>query len=276
MATGVLAMAAVAACSGSSGGGGSGGSGGSGSGGQSGGSGGSGGTTGPTGGTNGSGGASSGSGGAPVAGSGGAAVVDDAGSVDAAADTKDTAGSGDAGGAGAALSGFLFNVPCNTPPQAGDCQGTPEAQAKTVTIQFGGDPAVIYDVKMHVCGAVEGRPYTGCTANQATYFCTDGAAATSGFNPTYPIYQMKVSAPAHSYFVNNRDLKDDIFMIDYDADVKIQGGASITFSTASEGTDMYTPLLKGHNFTCPGVPGITQPYAGQFFYLTTTSVAPAP
>jgi hypothetical protein len=56
--------------------------------------------------------------------------------------------------------------------------------------------------------------------------------------------------------------------------VKIQGGASIVFSTTSVGADLYTALLKNHNFTCPGVPGITQPYAGQFFYITTESVTP--
>jgi hypothetical protein len=270
-----MAMTAFAACSGSPGGGSGGG--GSGSGGQiSGSGGGSGGTTAATGGTTGSGGASNGSGGAPATGSGGASAVDASGDGDAASKDAAADAAADGGGAGSALNGFLFNIPCGTPPVAGDCQGTPEALSKSVTVQFGGDPAVTYDVKMHLCGPVEGRPYAGCTASQATYFCTDGTAATDGENPTYPIYQMKVSAPAHSYYVNNRDLKDDIFMINYDADVKIQGGASITFSTTSVGTDMYTPLLKGHNFTCPGVPGITQPYTGQFYYITTTSVTPAP
>ncbi|HVR61694.1 MAG TPA: hypothetical protein VMU50_07325 [Polyangia bacterium] len=202
-----------------------------------------------------------------------AALAGDAGGAD---DGNGDGNGVDLGGAGTALNGFLFNVPCMTAPQNGDCQGAPADLAKSVTIAFGGEPGVTYDVSLHICGAVEGRPYTGCTDSQATYFCTDGVAATSGFNPTYPIYEMKVSAPAHAYYVNNRDLKDDLFQIDYAATVKIQGGASLTFSTTSVGTDMYTPALKGHNFTCPGVPNITQPYAGQFFYITTESVTPAP
>ena len=228
--------------------------------------------------------AGAGSGGAPGSGGGGAgtggqnagtggSTPTDGGPSGEAGGDRDSA-VGDAGGAGAALNGFLFNVPCMTVPQNGDCQGAPADLTKSVTIMFGGDPGVTYDVTLHVCGAVEGRPYTGCTDSQATYFCTDGMAATSGFNPTYPIYEMKVSAPAHAYYVNNRDLKDDLFKIDYSATVKIQGGASLVFSTTSVGTDMYTPTLKGHNFTCPGVPSITQPYAGQFFYITIDSVTP--
>lgn len=182
----------------------------------------------------------------------------------------------DGGSPAVELNGLLFDVPCSTATQSGNCKATAATLAKMQTVQFGGDPNVTYSVRLHFCGPVEGRPYQKCAENQATYFCTDGVAATSGFNPTYPVYEMKVSAPAHSYFINNRDLKDDLFKIDYSAVVQVRGGSTITFSTTSEGADIYTSRLKGHNFTCPGVPSIQQPFAGQFFYVTVESIAPAP
>ena len=130
----------------------------------------------------------------------------------------------------------------------------------------------MYNVQLHFCGPVEGRACTGCTASQATYFCTDGTPGTTGFAPSYPIYKLDVSSPMHSYYLNNRNLNDDLFMIDYSATIQIAGGSTITLSTTSTGASMYT--AKMHDFMCPGVPGIMQPYAGQFVYITVESVTP--
>jgi hypothetical protein len=83
---------------------------------------------------------------------------------------------------------------------------------------------------------------------------------------------MDVSAPQHAYYLNNRGLNDDLFMIDYSATIQIQGGSTITFSTTSMGANMYTAIR--HNFVCPGVPSIMQPFAGQFVYVTVESITP--
>jgi hypothetical protein len=230
---------------------------------------------------------------AGAAGSAGASVVDagmfdagrlDAGTLDAnaldsgpprgdAGEIRDASVGGD-GGPGSALHGFLYDLPCMSTPSNGDCQVATPTLTKTVMLPFGGDPNVTYNVRLHFCGPVEGRPFTGCSSMQATYFCVDGTAGTAQFDTTYPIYEMRVSAPAHSYFLNNRNLKDDLFMIDYSATLQIQGGSTITFTTMSTGTAWYTAAKNGHNFVCPSVPGISQPYAGQFIYVTVESVAP--
>jgi hypothetical protein len=177
------------------------------------------------------------------------------------------------GGAGSALGGFLFDVPCQNPAATGgSCSGDPAALMKTVTVPFGGNPGTMYEVRLHFCGPVEGRSCTGCASSQATYFCMDGTPSTSGFSPSYPVYKMEVSAPAHTYYLNNRGLNDDLFMIDYSATLQIEGGSSITFSTTSTGANMYT--AKRHDFVCPGVPGVMQPFAGQFVYVTVESITP--
>jgi hypothetical protein len=203
----------------------------------------------------------------------------DAGTVDAGSPGIDAGGVRDVivggeGGPASALQGFLYDLPCMSAPSNGDCQVATPTLTKTVMLPFGGDPGVTYNVRLHFCGPVEGRPFTNCSSSQATYFCVDGTAGTAQFDTTYPIYEMKVSAPAHSYYLNNRNLKDDLFMIDYSATLTIQGGSTITFTTMSTGTSWYTAAKNGHNFMCPSVTGITQPYAGQFIYVTVESVAP--
>jgi hypothetical protein len=147
---------------------------------------------------------------------------------------------------------------------------------KTMTLTFGGDPNLTYKVTLHFCGPVEMRPYMGCSSTQATYMCVDGTALTSGDNPTYPKYEIRVANPVHSYFLNNRDLKDDLMKIDYSATIDIKGGSAITYVTdGGTNLEVYTAKIMNHNFTCLGVPGLTQPFAGQFIYTTVVSVTPS-
>jgi hypothetical protein len=268
----LVLMTAAAACSSSpaasDAGAGSGGSGGStpGSGGA--------GTGGGSGGGSGSGGA--GSGGSSAGGSGGAAPTDGPSSMDVAAEAPASDGGADAAGPAAALDKFLFAIPCPTATTAGSCNIPDAMRAKMTTLTFGGDPNITYKVTLHFCGPIEARPYMGCSSTQATYLCVDGTALTSGFNPTYPKYEIRVASPAHSYFLNNRDLKDDLMKIDYSATIDVKGGSSITYvSDGGSNLEAFTSTIMNHNYMCPGVPGITQPFAGQFIYTTVVSVNPS-
>src|SRR6476659_1131916 len=91
------------------------------------------------------------------------------------------------------------------------------------------------------------------------------------FVDTYPTYEMKVSAPAHSYFVNSKDLRDTLMKIDYGAELEIRGGATLTFSTTSRGEITFTSRKLDPPITCPGVPGLTQPFNGQFIHVKVLS-----
>jgi hypothetical protein len=226
-------------------------------------------------GSSGSGGVTAGSGGSSAGGSGGAAPTDGPSSMDLGAEAAPGDGGGaDGGGPAAALNGFLFSIPCPTATTAGSCNIPDAMRAKMTTLTFGGDPNVTYKVTLHFCGPIEARPYTA--SMPAMLMCVDGTAVTSGFNPTYPKYEIRVASPAHSYFLNNRDLKDDLMKIDYSATIDIKGGSSITYvSDGGTNLEAFTSTIMNHNYTCPGVPGITQPFAGQFIYTTVESVTPS-
>jgi hypothetical protein len=173
----------------------------------------------------------------------------------------------------------VFDVACPTAGPAGQCDLPAASRVKMKTLQLGGDPQVTYAVKLHFCGPVEARPYTGCVAPSAAtpLLCVDGTARTDGYNATYPTYEIRVPAPAHSYFLNNRDLKDDLMKIDYSATLAIKGGSAVVFATDGGSNDtIFTSRVKGHDYICPGVPGLQQPFAGQFIYMTVESVTPAP
>jgi hypothetical protein len=160
---------------------------------------------------------------------------------------------------------------------AGNCT-IPDAAArkKTKTITFGGDPSKTYKVKLHVCATMEGRGYTGCAKGpESPIVCMDGTPMTGQYQVTYPVYSMTVSAPMHKYYLNNQYKADDIAKLEYSSTFEIQGGAMVTFdSDGGSNADVYTSNYNKHNLQCPGAPGITQPFPGQFIYTTVESIDP--
>jgi hypothetical protein len=204
------------------------------------------------------------------------ALMRDAAAPDAAADSSASPA------AGGALNDYVFSVECPAGAMGGQCNVPDDRRLKTsMPVPFGGDPAVTYRVRLHFCGPVEGRKYAGCmkpTPADDPLFCMDGTPVPmSGgdqFVDTYPTYEMKVSAPAHSYFVNSRDLRDTLMKIDYTAELEIRGGATITFATTSREQITFTSRQVTPAITCPGVPGLTQPFNGQFIHVTVLSADP--
>jgi hypothetical protein len=178
------------------------------------------------------------------------------------------------GSPGEKLHNFVFEVKCPTPTTATSCAIPDEQRNKTsAPVAFGGDPAVTYRVRLHVCGAVEGREYQNCQGPMAGgLFCPGGQVLDTDANSdTYPTYELKVSAPARSYFLNNRKARDTGIKIDYSAELDIQGGATITLGTVSRLTNTYTARNGGPHI-CPFVPGLEQPYPGQFVHFLVESV----
>jgi hypothetical protein len=179
----------------------------------------------------------------------------------------------------APLDRFLFDVPC--PPgtfnPAGNCTW-PTMRTKQVSKTFGGDPGTTYMVKLKICAVSEEREATGCQttpATGATAVCVDGTPSKGTNIDTYPSVTMKVSDPPHTYQLNTGKKKDDLSLFNYSATFPIKGGASITFATdGGSNSDVYTAKWNGDNYQCPGVPGITQPFEGQFFYFTVESTTP--
>ena len=64
--------------------------------------------------------------------------------------------------------------------------------------------------------------------------------------------------------------------IDYSATIDVKGGSTITYVTdGGTNLEVYTAKIMNHNYTCPVVPGLMQPFAGQFIYTTVVSVTPS-
>jgi hypothetical protein len=231
-----------------------------------------------TGGSGGGGGSSTGGNGGS---SGDASSRPEAGAADKSAGEE--AGSS-VGGPASGLNDQLFKVPCpNATSTAMDCQVAANVRAWSKTVQIGGDPGTTYKVKLKFCAVFEGRAYTGCmTSPDSNRICIDGKLVTTpSYVPTYPTLALKVAQPAHTYYLNfagtggSGDYNDTIMKFDYSATFDMQGGTMATFeSDGGNNGGIYTAYTKGKNFTCPGVPGIMQPYAGQFFYATVDSVTP--
>jgi hypothetical protein len=113
---------------------------------------------------------------------------------------------------------------------------------------------------------VEGRKYAGCKPTMPAgnpLFCMDGTpVGMSGgdqFVDTYPTYEMKVSAPAHSYFINSRDLRDTLMKIDYSAELDVQGGSTITFGTTSREQITFTAASSPRPSPAPTSPASPSP-----------------
>jgi hypothetical protein len=199
-----------------------------------------------------------------------------------AAVAHDAARDPSSGALGGSLDGLVFSVECPMRTTDGQCNIPDATRIKTsAPVQLGGDPGVTYHVRLHFCGPVEGRKYAGCARTTFTndgLLCMDGTpvamSASDQYVDTYPTYELKVSAPAHSYFVNSRDLRDTLMKIDYSADLEVRGGASLTFSTTSRGEITFTSRQLQPPITCPGVPGLQQPFDGQFIHVTVESAVP--
>ena len=182
------------------------------------------------------------------------------------------------GSPGEILHNYVFEVKCPMPTTGTACAIPDDQRNKTSEpLLFGGDSAVTYRVKLHFCGAVEGREYQNCQSPMAGgLFCPGGVVNnTDQFSDTYPTYEMKVSAPARSYFLNSRRARDTAIKIDYSAELEVQGGAEISFATVSRLANTYT-ARNGGPHTCPFVPRMEQPYPGQFIHFTVESVTPVP
>ena len=143
-------------------------------------------------------------------------------------------------------------------------------------ILFGGDAATTYRVKLRFCGAVEPRPYRNCQSPMADgRFCPGGEPDSSGSDPdTRPTYELKVSAPARSYLLNNGPVATPRPPRSTTAPSSTSRAARPSpSSTASRGPETLTARSGGPH-TCPYVPRIEQPYAGQFIHVVVESVVP--
>ena len=253
----------------------------------SGGSGGSGGATGGTGGSTrgtgssgGSGGSTGGTGGS-TGGTGGSTGGTGGGMTDAK--PSDMGGGAETGGPaptgpGASMHNQVFAVPCaNQGGMAAGCTLPDSVKEWKKEFQFGGDPNTMYMIRFKFCGVFEGRSYTGCQGTGETpNICLNGTLVnTPSYQATYPTVAFKPDA-MRTYYLNAPWKSDDISRFEYSATFTVKGRSTVSFD--SDGGDtlsgIYTAYRNNRRYICPDVPGIMQPYVGQFWHVKVESVTP--
>ena len=228
-----------------------------------GGSGGSGGSTGGTGGSGGSGGSTGGTGGSTGGTDGGVKPEMGGG----------TEGGMSMGGPAGVLDNYVLTVPCPAGMMGGTCQIATNVRAFDKPLTFGGDPTKTYKVTIKLCGLYETRPYMGCSTMPQPRHCVNGTPGTGGFAATYPTLGLKVAEPMATHWLNGMYQADTIVRIDYTTTIDIKGGSALNFiSDGGNNGGVYTQRMKPAFMQCPDVPGIMQPYSGQFMHFKVMSV----
>ena len=163
------------------------------------------------------------------------------------------------------------------------------AIARDETVTFGGTPGWTYNVTLRVRGVVEpkhfskgGRPVDGSGTNFGWYI--DGGPNEVG---SYSTFMIGVSSPAHKYFRNAIGYVEAHFAypIDYTVTLPIDGGASVRFlqsdptctivkNCGADSVEGNTGAGVCNPIVIPDLPGIPQPYNGQFVVVNVVSATP--
>jgi len=231
----------------------------------------------------------SGTGGAlTMPGTGGAMVTPDAA---LAADTAPSASPDAAPAGGIALAGeihkHLRTLKCGADLGDGkSCRLATDMEKVEKKAVFGGDPAVTYELKLHVRGLVEPRGYTGGALQDPmnVWLYVGGMPGGPGDDSRYGSYSVAVSDPKQVYYLNrdhmmilkNPALNHSLFELDYVAVIKVKGGATVSLINADAAG---SGMIRNHEkHVVPGVPAdlLPQPWDGQFVYFEVDAVTPLP
>lgn len=182
----------------------------------------------------------------------------------------------DKAGPAASIDGFRFEFPCKDPMPENPKEGAsgPSALVKgdpkttdnfTVTKTFGGEKGKRYAVTIRFRGVVEPMMYKD-GKQVGEYFYIGGEKN----NATYNIYQISISSPKSHYFLNRQDkVGHQIFTIDYEQTIEIEGGATVTFHGDGQNGMMITNFKK---LVVPDVAPAPKPFNGQFIQLDVVNV----
>jgi len=244
--------------------------------------------TGVTGGAAGSGPGSAGRAGAAGSSNGGAPTAGGTG-LGGSASLGGAANGGAAGAAGAAgvggdslislaseLDKFRLECPCIDANHFGldkqdNCDSTPAVDRQTYQKRLGGDPNVVYDVKLHVRGDTEPNTYTGGKLEQDRFY-TGGQTSTPG----YTAYMLSVADPKEVYFFNYNPTTSHIhFLIDYEVVIPMRGGSTVTFDVnGGKSVPDGHGVSNREQLVVPGIPPAPDPFNGQLVQFDVVSVQP--
>jgi hypothetical protein len=163
----------------------------------------------------------------------------------------------------ASFAGLSWQLPCISNISSDTCSCA-AGSAPSVTLP--GDPTIEYQVTFLIRGVVELDTYSGGTPLSPSYVVKD---ATGHGYAAANTYKLVVSNPAATYFLNNGTFNSaDVTAVDYSLTIPVQGGATITLSSASN-DNLEVRNTGGH--VVSGSPDhpiiVSQPFNGQFLQL---------
>ncbi len=152
------------------------------------------------------------------------------------------------------------------------------------TAQLQGTNGTSYQVTLLFRGIVEQKTYSGGTTGLAVgeeaggqgnpAFFVEGATPSSG--DTFNIYELDVSSPAQSFFLNvGTSGIDQTFLIDYQATIAMDAGATVTLTGNSlGGVETFNRGADFNPVVVPDVPPAPAAFDGQFVQMDVVSVLP--
>lgn len=157
---------------------------------------------------------------------------------------------------------LTFKLPCTGTLGGGLCSAS--ATPVVTSVKIGGDTATTYNLRLRIAGVAEGNSsYTGGTAGPGGLY-TGGADGGLGIN----IYKIVVSDPAQTFFLNNGS---GVQAWDYLATIPAKGGATLTLTADASDAQQAENTAA---LTVSNIPGVEQPYDGQFMQVQFQASSP--
>jgi len=181
------------------------------------------------------------------------------------------------------LTGLRWELPCSgTGSAAVNCASRYDGGAAVVkTAMVQGVDGATYTVTLRFRGIIEQKTYAGGTRGGATGAGPDGGTNADFFlvggtpaGDTWNIYRLSVSDPTTTYYLNaGSSGSDQVFPVDYRADLPIKAGAIVTLTADSvEGVETRNIGPDGGPVVVPGIPPSPDWYNGQFIQMDVESV----
>lgn len=167
------------------------------------------------------------------------------------------------------LQGLRIEMPCKPAgKKADECAAAVAKPSKAV--QVGGKAGQAYDITLRIRGVVELMSYGGGQADN--FFNAGGKASDKKAN----VYELQVSAPANTYYLNAGNVVKRTWAMDYTKTLRVDSGATVTLAGDSQDSKMVPNRdLKNAAQILPDVPPAPAAFDGQFVQVDVVSVAAA-
>lgn len=170
------------------------------------------------------------------------------------------------------LDGLRWEMPCTAVDPVDPAHVCQTVKPAVQTATLGGAAGATYAVTLRFRGVVEEKAYAGGTKED--HWQIGGTPATDPFN----VYELKVSDPAQSYFVNSgSSYTMHSFPLDYQKTIQVKGGSQVILSADPIDTgEIKNVDANGAPLVVAGVPPAPASYDGQFVQMDVVSVVAMP